>query len=184
MTFDAAVSIYKQTILPLLDYPGFLLIATRKEDKNDFQVLQNDILRICNRTRLSDRVSIPELHSKCKMNSLEQHISIQLLWLMYMLSKDEAFLKVPNRITRRIDRIVFNVPNRILPVYEQSPYCIGRKLWNDLSEQVQESNDVFAFKKKSDSCTVLMLNCRGVNWVILLYFELYLYIIIVIKICK
>ena len=116
--------------------------------KSDLQVLQNDILRICSRTRLSDRVSIPELHSKCKMNSLEQRMRIQLLWLMYMLSKDESFLKVPNRITRRVDRIVFNVPNRILPVYERSPYYVGTKLWNDLPNHVQELDNVFAFKKE------------------------------------
>ena len=45
-TFDAAVLVYKQIILPILDYAGFMLIACRKEDKNDLQVLQNDILWI------------------------------------------------------------------------------------------------------------------------------------------
>ena len=71
-TFDAAVLVYKQTILPIIDYAGFLIIACRKDDKSDLQILQNDILRICNRSRILDRVSIEELHTKYKIISLEK----------------------------------------------------------------------------------------------------------------
>ena len=42
ITRDAAVLIYKQTILPLIDYSGFLLIACTKEHKDNVH-----ILRIC-----------------------------------------------------------------------------------------------------------------------------------------
>ena len=84
----------------------------------------------------------------CSINRAEQRMRVQLLWLMYMLSKDVSFLKVPNRITRRVDRIVFNVPNRILSVYERSPYYVGTKLWDDLPNHVQELDNVFAFKKE------------------------------------
>ena len=58
LTFDAAVTVYKQTILPIIDYAGFLLIACKMEDKNDVQKFQNDILRICTMSCLADRVSI------------------------------------------------------------------------------------------------------------------------------
>ena len=47
-----------------------------------------------------------------------------------------------------VDKIVFNVASRILPIYERSPYYIGTRLWNDLSKNIQESNDVYAFKKE------------------------------------
>ena len=148
LTFGAAVTVYKQTILPIFDYAGFMLISCRKEEKGDFQILQNDILRICNLSRISDRVSITELHAKCKIISLEQRMRIQLLWLMYLLSRDETFLKVPNRVTRSIDKIVFKVPTKILLIYERSPYYIGTKLWNELNRTTQDSPDVFAFKKE------------------------------------
>ena len=86
MTFDAAVAVYKQTILPIIDYAGFILLSCNKEERNDFQKLQNDIhvLRICTMSRLADRVSISELHAKCKIISLEQRMRKQLLWLMYI----------------------------------------------------------------------------------------------------
>ena len=148
LTFDAAVLVYKQTILPIIDYAGFLLIATRKEDKNDFQKLQNDILRICNQSRLSDRVSIPVLHKRCKILSLEQRMRIQLLGLMFLLSRDDRFLKVSNRLTRSVDKIMFNIPGRITPAYKRSPYYIGTKLWNDLPKVVQKCSDIYAFKKE------------------------------------
>ena len=148
LTFEAALSVYKQTILPIIDYAGFLLISCKSEDRNDFQKLQNDILRICTVTRLADKVSIRKLHEKCKIISLEQRMRKQLLWLMYILSKDEVFRNVPNRVTRSGDKIVFKVPTKILPMYERSPYYKGTKLWNELTATVQDSPDRFAFKKE------------------------------------
>ena len=55
--------VYKQTILPIIDYAGFLLISCRKKERNDLQILQNYILplRICNMSRVSDNVSISDL---------------------------------------------------------------------------------------------------------------------------
>ena len=145
LTFEAALSVYKQTILPIIDYAGFLLISCKSED---FQKLQNDILRICTVTRLADKVSIRKLHEKCKIISLEQRMRKQLLWLMYILSKDEVFRNVPIRVTRSGDKIVFKVPTKILPMYERSPYYKGTKLWNELTASVQDSPDIFAFKKE------------------------------------
>ena len=137
LTFDASVTVYKQTILPVIDYAGFMLISCKKEDKNDLQKRQNDVLRICTRNKLSDRVPIPELHAKCKIISLEQRMRKQLLWLMYLLSRDKSYLKVAYRVTRSADKISFKVPTKVLPVYERSPYYIGTKLWNEFSKDVQ-----------------------------------------------
>ena len=47
ITYNAALQIYKQTILPILDYAGFILLSCNKNKKHDFQVIQNDILRFC-----------------------------------------------------------------------------------------------------------------------------------------
>ena len=90
--------------------------------------MQNDILRICDNSRISDRVSIEKLHVKCKLLSLEQRMRKQLLWLMYLLSKDNNLIKTPARETRNAVKIVFNVPTRITPKYDKSPFYIGTKL--------------------------------------------------------
>ena len=77
---------------------------------------------------LSDRVSISKLHEKCIILSLKQRMQKQLLWLMYVLSQDREYIKVPQRDTRGADKVVFKVPHRILPIYEHSPYYQGTKL--------------------------------------------------------
>ena len=56
-----ALAIYKQTILPLLDYSGFMLISVNKSDKYDLQVLQNNALCICYNVRLRDKVSVEQV---------------------------------------------------------------------------------------------------------------------------
>ena len=58
-------------------------------------------------SKLADIVSIPVLHKKCKIISLEQRMRKQLLWLMYILAKDPLYLRVPNRVTRSAGKIVF-----------------------------------------------------------------------------
>ena len=68
-----------------MEYTGFLLLASSQGDIEDLQIFQNSLLRICNKTRVSDRVSISELHKKCKIISLKQQMQKQLLWLMYIL---------------------------------------------------------------------------------------------------
>ena len=43
----AAMQIYKQTILPILDYCGFVTMSGIRESFDDMQVLQNDAIKIC-----------------------------------------------------------------------------------------------------------------------------------------
>ena len=83
----------------------------------------------------------------CKIISPEQRMRKQLLWLMYLLSKDQSFLRIPNRVTRNAAKISFTVPTRIMPIFENSPFYIGTKLWNDLSIDIQDATDIFPLKK-------------------------------------
>ena len=53
-----AISMYKQTILLVFDYAGFLLHSINVSDRSDLQVLQNDALRTCYNIRRRDRLSV------------------------------------------------------------------------------------------------------------------------------
>ena len=150
LTFDASVLVYKQMILPIIDYSGFMITACRKDEIGNLQTFQNDILRICNMSRISDKVSIEKLHEKCKLISLEQRRRKQFLRLMYLLSSDVNFLHVPGRLTRNANRITFKVPTGISNIYEHSPYYIGTVPWNALHQAIQESNSIFEFKREID----------------------------------
>ena len=105
------------------------MIACSKEHKENIQKLQNDILRICCGYKVSDRISIVRLDKECKSISIEQCMQKQLLWLMYLLSKKEIYLKVPGRDTWSANKVNFKVPTKISHVYEHSPYYMGMKLW-------------------------------------------------------
>ena len=59
---NAAILVYKQTILPILDYAGFMLISLNDGDKTELQVTQNDALRYCKDVQMLDKVSIAKLH--------------------------------------------------------------------------------------------------------------------------
>ena len=111
--------------------------------------MQNDILRICNRSKVSGRISLIDLHAKCKLISLEQRMRKQLLWLMYLLSRYVSHHRISNRITRSMDKVVFKVPAKMIPTYEHSPYYIGTKLLNALSIDTQKAQERYAFKKET-----------------------------------
>ena len=146
LTYKSALQIYKQTIMPIFDYAGFLLLACSKEKKNDFQVIQNDVLRFCENKRLKDRVSIEELHKKARLVSLEQRRCKQLLSIMYKLSTDPVNLVIPARNTRMHQKLVFRIDNKIGTKYSSSPYYKGTKLWSSLSRDTQLAETLFMFK--------------------------------------
>ena len=156
MNFDAFVIVYKQTILPIIDYAGFLLLACTNSDINDLQIIQNDLLRICYMTKLVDRVSIPELHKRCKILGLKQRMQKQLLWLMYIMSFDDTHLRAAPRETRGAQKVVFKVPAKMLPIHEHSPYYLGTKLWNELERETQKKDNIFSFKKEIENCINVM----------------------------
>ena len=85
LTYHAALQIYKQLILPIFDYAGFLLIACTRNKKHDLQVIQNDVLRFCENSQREDRISLDVMHNKVKLISLEQRRCKQVLSLMFKL---------------------------------------------------------------------------------------------------
>ena len=112
----------------------FLLLACNKDKKYDLQVIQND-------------VSVELLHKNAKLVSLEQRRCKQLLSLLYKMSKDQVNIVVPARNTRRQDRIVFRIDNKIGTKYACSPYYKGTKIWDTLPKEIQDADSIHVFKK-------------------------------------
>ena len=146
LTEYAAIMMYKHTILPFLEYAGFMLIACTIDERKDLQKCQNDALRICTNTKLNDRVRIDYLHEKCNIASLEQRRRQQLLMLMYKKSTDYTMHKVFPRNTRESNRIVFKTDRYEGSLYKRSPYFVGAKLWDKLPPDVIGSQNIFVFK--------------------------------------
>ena len=106
---NTANVIYKQTILPILDYGGFLLDSCAQKLRDDLQKLQNKGLRIINGFRLINAPGISDLHKLSGLLSLRQRRDKQLLHLMLWFSKSGENLVRKNISTRLQNKINFKV---------------------------------------------------------------------------
>ena len=148
LTENAAIMLYKHTILSFLEYAAFMLVSCTIDDRRDLQKCQNDALRICAKVRLKDHVRVDDLHAKFKIISLEQRRRLQLLLLMYRKSKDVTMHKCFPRNTRGSRRIVFKTDSYEGSLYKHSPYFVGSKLWNALPQDIIELPDTYTFKDR------------------------------------
>ena len=72
--------IYKQAIIPILDYSGFMVLSLNIMEKRELQIMQNDALKLCYNVQLSDKISIQRLHKRVKLSSLEHRRIIHSCW--------------------------------------------------------------------------------------------------------
>ena len=147
ITVKCAIDIYKQTILPILDYAGFMLYSINQSDKNDLQILQNDALRTCYNVQRRDRLSVKNLHTQAKLLSLDQRRQIQLLSLMYTHKCSVNPVRVNARLTRGADRYRFYTERCNSTKYRNSPYYRGSNLWDLLLKSTIECDSLFEFKR-------------------------------------
>ena len=99
--------IYKQTILPILDYGGFLIDSCTQKSIDDLQKLQNKALRIVHGFKLLNAPNIEALHNMSSLLSLKQRREKQLLHLMLWYSKSKNNLLKKNVRTRLQGKINF-----------------------------------------------------------------------------
>ena len=147
LTVDCSILVYKQTILPLLDYAGFLLNSCNVSDRDDLQILQNDCLRTCYNVQRRDRMSVATMHKNAKLLSLSQRRTIQLLSLMYIHESNFDVQHNFPRATRGANRYKFEVERYNVVKYKNSPYYKGSLLWDRLPHNVTESVCLSEFKR-------------------------------------
>ena len=146
ITTTCAISIYKQKILPLFDYAGFLLISCNKNDRGDLQVIQNNCLHTCYNARLLDCLTLIDMHREANLVSLEQRRHIQTLCMMYICNN---FVRVEcgfGRNTRQGRRFNFMVDNYQISKYKGSPYFKGTIPWERLPDDVIALPTLLEFK--------------------------------------
>ena len=124
-------------------------LSLNVEDKRDLQIMQNDALRYCYNERSSDHVTIVDLHERAKLSSLEQRRIRKLLGLQLLLYKKDTDRNVTRVNTRSQQIYVFKVDTKIgKKKKERSPYYVGTCLWNKLSKDIQNAENVYVFKNR------------------------------------
>ena len=148
ITKFAAMCVYKQMILPIFDFAGFMLTACTLGQKRELRKLQNRGIRTCLLYHRREHISIQRLHNEFKILSLEQRRQIQLLKLLFHRSKNPIYLKIPVRPTRANVKVNFIIMSRTTTKYLNSPFIRGTIIWDNLPVEVQKSRSICEFKKK------------------------------------
>ena len=119
---------YKQTILPFVEYVSFLLYLNRKHDIDKLQKLQNKALRMCYDIHNPRLISVSTLHDRCDMRPLLERRERLLLCVMFDLRTDKDLLSVSIVNTRLADKIVFKTDMVQYDIYKRSPHYVGSQL--------------------------------------------------------
>ena len=137
--------VYKQTILPVLNYGGFLLDSCTQKSRDDLQKLQNRALRTIHGFKLLNAPNTEILHNMSQLLNLRQRREKQLLHLMLWYSKFKEHLLKKDVRTRLQGKISFNVLPLKTRRYINSPMNRGNVLWNQLTQEEQStfSNQMF-----------------------------------------
>ena len=142
----ASFQVYRQTILPLLDYCGFLSMSGNKNSFVPLQTLQNDALRACVGYPDGYRMTRVELHKNAKLGSVYQRWDQQLLMIMYEESKRVDNIVEPVRATRQALKLNFRQYKLHNKKYTKSPYVRGKVIWDKLPRETQQLPCKIAFK--------------------------------------
>ena len=141
---ETALIIYKQTILPILDYVSILVNSSTQKKIDKLQPLQNRAVRII--AKLGRRVSTDDMkkhHKSLKLRMLSERRKMFMLTLMYKFSQNIENVNRyrPDISLRTGPKVKMKVPftdkDRVL----RSPYYKCNSLWDKLDSGTQLSNN-------------------------------------------
>ena len=147
LTTRAALTVYKSTILPIIDYNDYFQQLWNADKKHKLQKMQNWGLRTVY-TNVQPRLNENELHLEAKLDMLESRRIYHMLILMYNRSKDPNMIDDRDLPTRQFDKVKFKVINPNVKKAFKSPGYLGAQLWDKLPRDTQLSRSVHDFKCK------------------------------------
>ena len=141
----AALTVYRATILPLIDYNDHFQMLWSAEKLSRLQKIQNRGLRIvyCN---VNPKLDEEGLHNRANLTKLQQRRTLHLLSLMYKRSKLDLYLDKRDIPTRQFDKVKFKVINPVVKKAFKSPNYLGSQLWDKLPRDTQLAPTFNIFK--------------------------------------
>ena len=153
VTLDAAKTIYKGTILPMIEYADFVFDFGIKYINKTLQTLQNQGLFIVfNQHYLpyNQKQSIETLHRLRRANvfRLAHRRKVHMLSFIFNYTNQVDRLDVRNLPTRRHDGLFFKEQQIVHHKAKQNPLYRAMLSWNDLPGLVRNCEKKEPFKKK------------------------------------
>ena len=143
---NTRILVYKQTILPLVEYVSVMLCLNNACDVNKLQKLQNRCLRSCLDIYDPMEMGTTRLHELVRVNMLSTRHEVQLLNIMFSFKLNNKYKKESACVTRNADRFEFRTEIVHKDIYAKSPFYIGVRLWNSIPIDCQNLLDSGTFK--------------------------------------
>ena len=138
LTAKAAMMVYKNMLLPMIEYGDVFLTGATLEYKRKLQVLQNKGLRCALGKDLE--AHIDDLHSEANLWKLKYRREMHLYNLMFDKSKVESNLRNVRRegaVTRASTKKLLKIARPRTEKFKKSLSYRGPKKWNNLPVKVQ-----------------------------------------------
>ena len=148
LTTKAATLVYKNMLLPVIEYGDIFTTAATCVNKKRLQVLQNKGLRCA--LNAWYEMGSDELHEEADLMKLKYRREQHLLNYMFDISKDDSKLRVRREgqiKTRSFRKKLLKIRKPRTEKYKKSFSYVGTKKWNALPEDIQMCNTGFEFKK-------------------------------------
>ena len=135
---STAVTVYKQMILPLLEYCNVLFNSGKKSKIDKIDKIQSKCIRIIeNYYNATDREKESVLCSRYNLDSLQNRRDVQLACTMFRLSKNDLYVdhSVLRENLRSEDNIKLICPFTQVVKIRKSTFYRGVDFWNSLKVQ-------------------------------------------------
>ena len=146
---ETAIIVYKQMILPLLEYCSILFNSGKKIKLDKIDRVQSKCIRIIeNCYDVSKREKEKVLCMRYNLESLQFRRDIQLACTMFRLSKNDVYVDhtVYRENLRSKNKIKFNCPFTKIAKIRKSPFYRGVDLWNSLKVEHHRAENKKRFK--------------------------------------
>ena len=149
----AAVLIYKNMILPIMEYGDVYVPAAKQELRKKMQTLQNRALK-CALSK-DKRYSTQLLHTEARIKILKTRRKQHTFQHLFQISKHKDFQgwkKTTTTITTRQNvKHLMKIAKPNTTKYQKSLAYKGPKLWNTLTLELMEEESYETFKTKLGS---------------------------------
>ena len=149
----ASLLIYKNMILPILEYGDIFFSSLSAATLNKLQVIQNRALRLaidCRRV-----LNTKDLHKEAKLDKLKVRRKRHILqFLFHKKTNSKLIVRMPRgRVTRSASKVLFKLKKPNSEKFKVSLHYSG--LWNALPAVLQKLDDPVCFKHRIKSLKIL-----------------------------
>ena len=150
ITATAALSIYKNMILPILEYGDVLMLSLNVNLKKKLQTMQNKALKCA--LGLDPYTTSDEVHRLAKLDTLKVRREQHTLQLMFK-QRDNPFLWKKKRVrrsgvlTRSAGKKQFILKKHKTERFQRSVTNKAPLLWNKLPKNIQDIRELNLFKQ-------------------------------------